>query len=152
MSNISNLLFQLRVEQGKDCRVSINPFTPKSDQSQISTAASPGILHCTVWRTWLFVSYKVDRWLCYQVSLHHLYISPLKGWENVLFELKSKRVKRSELQLSLYSRRSITLINFYLRTNCFVAAQTRPNGFVSESFCTVCVAVSRTTLPETATD
>ena len=28
-------------------------------------------------------------------SLHHLCIFSLKGWENVLFELRSKRVKRN---------------------------------------------------------
>ena len=33
----------------------INPFTPKSDQCQISPAASPKVLHHTVWRTWLFI-------------------------------------------------------------------------------------------------
>ena len=30
----------------------VDPFTPKSDQGQISPAASPEILHHTVWRTW----------------------------------------------------------------------------------------------------
>ena len=30
-----------------------NPFTPKSDQLQISPAALPDTLHHTVWRTWL---------------------------------------------------------------------------------------------------
>ena len=34
----------------------INPFTPKSDQYQISPAASPEILHHIVWRTWLFIA------------------------------------------------------------------------------------------------
>ena len=33
----------------------LNPFTPKSDQIQIFPAASPEILHHTVWRTWLFI-------------------------------------------------------------------------------------------------
>ena len=32
------------------------PFTPKNDQIQISPAVSPGILHHTVWRTWLFMA------------------------------------------------------------------------------------------------
>ena len=53
----------------------INPFTPKSDQCQISPAASPKILHHTVWRTWLFIVYSDERWLYYQFSLPHLYIS-----------------------------------------------------------------------------
>ena len=35
----------------------LNPFTPKSDQFQISPANSPEILHHTVWRTWLFIAY-----------------------------------------------------------------------------------------------
>ena len=40
--------------------VGLNPFTSKSDQFQISPAASPEILHYTVWRTWLFVAYLHD--------------------------------------------------------------------------------------------
>ena len=52
----------------------INPFTPKSDQCQISPAASPEILHHTVWRTRLFIAYSDERWLYYQFSLPHLYI------------------------------------------------------------------------------
>ena len=75
-----------------------NPFTPKSDQCQISPAASPEILHHTVWRTWLFIAYYVDKWLYYQFSLHHSYISLLKGWENVLLELGSERVKTRMLE------------------------------------------------------
>ena len=39
----------------------LNPFTPKSDQCQISPAASPQILHHTVWRTWLFITYLDER-------------------------------------------------------------------------------------------
>ena len=42
-------------------RASINPFTPKSDQYQISPAASPEILHHTVWITWLFIAYSNER-------------------------------------------------------------------------------------------
>ena len=51
------------------------PFTPKSDQFQISPAASPEILHHAVWRIWLFIAYSDKRWLCYHFSLPHLYIS-----------------------------------------------------------------------------
>ena len=40
-----------------------NPFTPESDQCQISPAASPEILHHTVRRTWLFIAYSDERWL-----------------------------------------------------------------------------------------
>ena len=74
-------------------KTSINPFTPKSDQSQISPAASPEILHHTVWRTWLFIAYSDERLLHYQFSLPHPYISLEESWENVLFELGSERVK-----------------------------------------------------------
>ena len=41
----------------------LNPFTPKSDQFQISPAASPEILHYTVWRTWLFIACSDESWL-----------------------------------------------------------------------------------------
>ena len=75
------------------CPWVFKPFTPKSDQCQISPAASPEILHHTVWRTWLFIAYQVDKWSYYQFSLHHSYVSLLKGWENVLLELGSERVK-----------------------------------------------------------
>ena len=53
----------------------VNPFTPKNDQFQISPAASLAILHHTVWRTWLFIAYSDERWFYYQFSLLHLYIS-----------------------------------------------------------------------------
>ena len=59
--------------------VTFNPFTPESDQFQISPAASPEILHHTVWRTWLFIAYSDERWLYYQFSLPHLYIFSIKG-------------------------------------------------------------------------
>ena len=74
-------------------KTSFNPFTPKSDQCQISPAASPEILHHPVWRTWMFIAYWVDKWLYYQFSLHRSYVFLLKGWENVLLELGSERVK-----------------------------------------------------------
>ena len=69
-----------------------NPFTPESDQSQISPAASQEIWHHTVWRIWLFKAYSDERWLYYKFSLHHAYNCFLKGWENTLFELRSERV------------------------------------------------------------
>ena len=47
-----------------------------SDQLQISPAASPVILHHTVWRTWLFIAYSDKRRLCHQFALPHWYISP----------------------------------------------------------------------------
>ena len=73
----------------------VNPFTPKSAQLQISPAASPEILHHTVWRTWLFIAYSDERWLYYQFSLHNLYVSFIEGWENLLFELGSEGLKSS---------------------------------------------------------
>ena len=75
------------------CPTFLNPFTPKSDQFRISPSASQEILHHTVWRTWLFIAYSDERWLYYQFSLPHLHVSPQEGWENVIFELGSERVK-----------------------------------------------------------
>ena len=49
-----------------------HPFTPNSDQCQISPAASSEILHHTVWRTWLFIACSDERWWYYLFSLHHL--------------------------------------------------------------------------------
>ena len=40
---------------------SINPFTPKSDQYQISPAPSVEILHHTVWRSWLVIAYSDEK-------------------------------------------------------------------------------------------
>ena len=39
----------------------IYPFTRKSDRFQISPAASPEVLHYTVWRTWLLIAYSDKR-------------------------------------------------------------------------------------------
>ena len=71
----------------------INPFTPESDQCQISPVASPEILHHTVWRTWLFIACSDARWLYYQLSLPSVIQLSLQGWENAVFELGSERVK-----------------------------------------------------------
>ena len=70
----------------------LNPLTPKSDQYQISPAASPEILPRTVWRTWLFIAYSDARWLYYQLSLPSVIKFSLQGWENAVFELGSERV------------------------------------------------------------
>ena len=72
--------------------LTLNPFTPKSDQVQISPVASPVILYHTVWRTWLFIAYSDWKMIlvpCLTTSLIHF---SWKGWENVLFELGSERV------------------------------------------------------------
>ena len=71
-----------------------NLFTSKSDQFQISPAASPEILHHTVWRTWLCIAYSDgsdERWLYSILRTSFIHLS-FKGWENVLFELGSERV------------------------------------------------------------
>ena len=70
--------------------VAFDPFTPKSDQFQISPEASPEKLHHTVWRTWLFIAFSDD----YDTNSHYLAHFSIKGWENLLFELGSKRAKR----------------------------------------------------------
>ena len=57
------------------CPLTFHLFTPKSDQCQIYPAASPELLHHTVWRTWLLIAYSDERWLlpvCYTVP--HSYI------------------------------------------------------------------------------
>ena len=47
---------QFRRCDPQPCQQGQNPFTPESDQCQISPAASPEILHHTVWITWLFIT------------------------------------------------------------------------------------------------
>ena len=85
---------------------SFNPFTPKSDRSNNSPAASPAILHHTVWRIWLFIACSDERWLHYQFSLCHTYICLWEGRENALFELGSERVKKCCCQLFVRTRLS----------------------------------------------
>ena len=70
----------------------LNPFTPKSDQVQISPVASPVILHHTVWRTWLFIAYSDWKMIPVPVLTTSLIHFSWKGWENVLFELGIERV------------------------------------------------------------
>ena len=81
------------------CSMRLNPFTPKSDQVQNSPADRPEILHHTVWRTWLFIpvfiAHSDERWLHYQFLTNSLIQLSLKGWDNVLFELRSERVRSS---------------------------------------------------------
>ena len=68
----------------------VSPFTPKSDQRQISPVASAETLQHAVW-TWLFIASSDERGLYYQFSLPRLYIFSLKCWEDVLFALRSAR-------------------------------------------------------------
>ena len=79
-------------EQSLPLCASLNPFTPKSDQVQISPVASPVILHHTVWRTWLFIAYSDWKMILVPVLTTSLIHFSWKGWENVLFELGSERV------------------------------------------------------------
>ena len=83
----------------------INPLTPKSDQLQISPAASPAILHHTEWRTWFFTPYSGGKWFRYQILTTSLIHLSLKGWENALFELGNERV----LTLSFHFHSFISL-------------------------------------------
>ena len=53
----------------------INSSTPKSDEFQISPAASPEILHHTVWRTWLFIAILI--WKIIMYCLNSLTTSPI---------------------------------------------------------------------------
>ena len=46
----------LVISAEKEKLVTLNPFTTKSNQPQISSPASPEILHQTVWRTWHFIA------------------------------------------------------------------------------------------------
>ena len=84
----------------------LNPFTPKSDQLQISPSASPGILCHTVWRTWVFNS--LLRWkmiIRLPILTTSLIDFSLKCWRNVLFKLGSWSVKHCpRLNAALQSR------------------------------------------------
>ena len=54
-------------QRWSECQI----LSPKSDQVQISPAASPEISHHTVWRTCLFIAYSDERWLYHDYS-HYL--------------------------------------------------------------------------------
>ena len=73
----------------------LNPFTPKSDQFQISPAASPEISHHTVWRTWISIAFSDERWFYYQFSLHHPYISFQKVGRMYFLNLEVKGLRES---------------------------------------------------------
>ena len=51
--------------------------TSKSDQFQISPAASPEIVPHTVWRTWLFTAFSDERWLIPTTRLIHFSLGRL---------------------------------------------------------------------------
>ena len=80
-------------------RCMFNPFTPESDQVQISPVASQVILHHTVWRTWLFIAYSDWKILVPVLTTSLIHFS-WKGWENVLFELGIERVNKENYRES----------------------------------------------------
>ena len=71
-----------------------NPYTPKSDQFQISPCSLTGKIISHIMKNLAFIAYTAGRWLYYQFSLHHVCIFSLEGWENVRFELGSESVKQ----------------------------------------------------------
>ena len=71
----------------------------ESEQFQISPAAPPEILHRTVWRTWLFIAYSDERWLCYQIVTTSLIRFSLKGWDNVHLAQAKGRLTLSLLRM-----------------------------------------------------
>ena len=73
-NNTPFFLRSLSVTRLPSLPLPFNLFTPKKAEPQISPAASPGILHHTVWRTWLSIAYADGRWLYYQFLFAHLYI------------------------------------------------------------------------------
>ena len=81
---------------------SFRPFAPSSDQFKISPAASPEIWHHTVWRTCLFIAQSDERWLYYQFSLHHSYVSlnVSKPQEGIIFPHFSTTSIETNLPLS----------------------------------------------------
>ena len=85
----------------------INPFTPKSDQCQISPAASLEILHHTVWRTWLFVAYSDERWLCCSNSHYLTCTFPFR---------KGGRINFSNLGVKWLTLLFVELVNAYILT------------------------------------
>ena len=66
----------------------LNPLTPKSDQSQISPAASPQIFHHSM-KNLAFHSLLRQKMIILPILTTSLIHFSLQGWENVLFELES---------------------------------------------------------------
>ena len=80
------------------------PFTSKSDQYQISPAASPETHHHTAWRTWLFVAYSEDE---YTVERHECDINYLLTEREVCTEKISPEiltVRTEPLRRGLYGQ------------------------------------------------
>ena len=121
--------------------MSLNSFIPKGDKYQISPAASPEILHHTVWRTWLFIAYSDARWLYYQLSLPSLIQFSLQGWENAVFELGRERVKIQAVFLFFPRRECAFFLDYWIFGNMWCVFLSRANStarcrrcFVAEFF------------------
>ena len=71
-------------------------------------------MHYTRW-----ASYD-KKWLYYQFSLPHFYISSPKGWENVLFELRSERV--SHQWVTYPSQKSSAAFGFHSSLQRLISA------------------------------
>ena len=110
-----------------------NLFTPKSDQFQISPAASPETLHHTVWRTWFFITYSDEGY--YQFSLPHWCISLQKVGRMYILNLGVKGLNvhsnyRSHTEMVMWRRLSISLsVSWVCQTRClkFVHMDSRSN-------------------------
>ena len=59
-------------------------------------SASPEIRHQTVWRTWLFIAHSDGKVIMLPILNTSLIRSFKKHRENLLFELRTERVKRVE--------------------------------------------------------
>ena len=67
----------------------IIPFTPESDQSQISPPAPPEILHHTVRRTWLFIAYSLMHFLFKRLGEWTFWAQEWKGYLNIILQPSS---------------------------------------------------------------
>ena len=92
-SILSDVLLLVRLQEKFDIDHSTLSLPRLNDQFQISPAPSPEISYHTVSRTWPFIVYSDERWLCHQFALPPFIHFSFKGWENVLFLLGSERVK-----------------------------------------------------------
>ena len=97
----------------------LNPFTPKSDQVQISPVASPVILHHTVWRTWLFIAYSDWKMILVPVltTIPHLYISLEKVGRMYFLSLGLKGLNRPSI---LHTRKVVKTMKYDYSVSTFV--------------------------------
>ena len=68
------------------CQLKFNLFTPENDQVQISSAASPVILHDSMTHVG-FIAHLDGKRLYYYILIVSLINFSIKGWDNVLFKL-----------------------------------------------------------------